>query len=87
MFTNCYNSGLMVCPGYFVTIVGAIKTDFAHTIHFRERVSPIEKLFKRSVPVVIKLWAIVFRMSRGLSVIMRGIKVAANVTICHLYPD
>ena len=80
MFTNCYNSGLMVCPGYFATIVGDIKTDFAHTIHFRERVSPIVKLFKRSVPVVIKLWLEV----RGAFVpFMCFIEVAAYVTICH----
>ena len=83
MFTNCYNSGLMVCPYYFLFFVCDIKTDFAHTIHFRESVSPIVNLFKRSVPIIVKLWAIVFRMSRGLSVIMRGIKVAANVTIGH----
>ena len=92
MFTNCYNSGqssgqvkssgqvLMVGPGNLIAEVGDIKTDFAHTIHFRERVSPIVNLFKRSVPVVIKLWSEV----RGAFVpFMCFIKVAANVTICH----
>ena len=80
MFTNCYNSGLMVGPGNLIAEVGDIKTNFAHTIHFRERVSPIVKLFKRSVPVVIKLWLEV----RGAFVpFMCFIKVAANVTICH----
>ena len=49
----------MVCPDYFFAEVGDIKTDFAHTIHFRESVPPIVNLFKRSVPIVIKLWAIV----------------------------
>ena len=60
----------MVGPGNLIAEVGDIKTDFAHTIHFRESVSPIVNLFKRSVPIVIKLWAIVFRMSSGLPVIM-----------------
>ena len=59
MFTNCYNSGLMVGPDDFLFFVGNVKTDFAHTIHFRESVPPIVNLFKRSVPIVIKLWAIV----------------------------
>ena len=77
----------MVGPGNLIAEVGDIKTDFAHTIDFRIMLSPIVNLFKRSVPIVIKLWAIVFRMSSGLSVIMRCIKVAAYVTICHLYPD
>ena len=66
MFTNCYNSGqgsgqvLMICPDYFFAEVGDVETYFTHTIHVRERVSPIVNLFKRSVPIVIKLWAIVF---------------------------
>ena len=51
---------LMVCPDYFFAKVSDIETDFAHTIHVREIVSPIVNLFKRSVPIVIKLWAIVF---------------------------
>ena len=50
----------MVGPDDFLAEVGDIKTDFAHAIHVRERVSPIVNLFKRSVPIVIKLWAIVF---------------------------
>ena len=80
MFTNCYNSGLMVGPGNLIAEVGDIKTDFAHTIHFRESVSPIVNLFKRSVPIVIKLWLEV----RGAFVpFMCFIKVAAYVTICH----
>ena len=60
MFTNCYNSGLMVGPGNLIAEVGDIKTDFAHAIDFRIMFSPIVNLFKRSVPIVIKLWAIVF---------------------------
>ena len=92
MFTNCYNSGqssgqvkssgqvLMVGPGNLIAEVGDVETYFTHAIHFRERVSPIVNLFKRSVPVVIKLWLEV----RGAFVpFMCFIKVAANVTICH----
>ena len=60
MFTNCYNSGLMVGPGNLIAEVGDIKTDFAHAIDFRIMFSPIVNFFKRSVPIVIKLWAIVF---------------------------
>ena len=36
---------LMVCPDYFVIIVGDVETDFAHTINVREAVPPIVKLF------------------------------------------
>ena len=50
----------MVGPDDFLFFVGNVKTDFTHTIHVRERVPPIVNLFKRSVPIVIKLWAIVF---------------------------
>ena len=73
----------MVGPDDFLFFVCDIKANFAKAVGFWERVSPIVNLFKRSVPIVIKLWAIVFRMSRGLSVIVRGIKVPALVTICH----
>ena len=82
MFTNCYNSGLMVGPGNLIAEVGDIKTDFAHTIHFRERVSPIVKLFKRSVPVIVKLWLITWR-GASISTPKCAVKVSANVTICH----
>ena len=83
MFTNCYNSGLMVGPGNLIAEVGDIKTDFAHTIHFRERVSPIVNHFKRSVPIVIKLWAIVGMIFGFFKRPVLIIKVAAYVTICH----
>ena len=49
----------MVGPDYFLFFVSNVKTDFTHTIHVRERVSPIVELFKRSVPVVVKLWVVV----------------------------
>jgi len=71
---------LMVCPYYFFAKVGDVETYFTHTIHVRERVSPIVNLFNRSVPIVIKLWSEV----RGAFVpFMCFIKVAAYVTICH----
>ena len=60
MFTNCYNSGLMVGPDDFLFFVCYIKANFAKAVGFWESVSPIVNLFKRSVPIVIKLWAIVF---------------------------
>ena len=56
MFTNCYNSG----PFNFAFFVCDIKANFAKAVGFWEGVSPIINLFKRSVPIVIKLWAIVF---------------------------
>ena len=50
----------MVCPYYFFAEVGDDETYFTHTIHVRESVPPIVILFYGSVPIVIKLWAIVF---------------------------
>ena len=80
----------MICPYYFFAKVGDIKANFAHTIHVRERVSPIVNLFKRSVPIVIKLWAIVSGLVMIKSFIMLSnsvdvglVIVAALVTICH----
>jgi len=70
----------MVCPDYFVTIVGDVETDFTHTIHVRECVPPIVILFYGCVPEVIKVGLKV----RGTFVsFMCVIKVTANVTICH----
>ena len=45
----------MVCPDYFVAEVGDIKTDFAHTINFRESVPPIVNLLYGCVPVIIEV--------------------------------
>ena len=91
MFTNCYNSGLMVCPGYFVTIVGDIKTDFAHTIDFRIMLSPIVNLFMRSVPIVIKvglisfasLWSLAKMKTTEVVFYLLVVKVSAVATDCH----
>ena len=69
----------MVGPGNLIAEVGDIKTDFAHTIHFRERVSPIVNFFKRSVPVIIEI-GLIIRIANGAFVI---IKVAAYITICN----
>ena len=63
MFTNCFNSGLMICPYYLFAEVGDIETDLAHTINFRKCVSPIVNLLKRSVPVVVKLWGVGFAIA------------------------
>ena len=79
MFTNCYNSGLMVCPYYFFAEVGDVETDFAHTIHVRERVSPIVNLFKRSVPVIVEI-GLIIRIANGSRII---IKVSANTAAGH----
>ena len=45
----------MVCPDYFFAEVGDIKTDFAHTINFRESVPPIVNFFYGCVPVIIEV--------------------------------
>ena len=50
----------MVGPDDFLFFVCDIKANFAKAVGFWKRVSPIVNLFKRSVPIVIKLWAIVF---------------------------
>ena len=50
----------MVGPDDFLAEVGDIKTDFAHAIHVRERVSPIVNLFKRSVPVIVEIGLIIW---------------------------
>ena len=51
---------LMVCPDYFLSEVGDIKTDFAHTINFRESVPPIVNFFYGCVPVIIEVGLIVW---------------------------
>ena len=51
---------LLVCPDDFLFFVGNVETYFAHTIHFRERVPPIVKLFYGCVPVVIEIGLIVW---------------------------
>ena len=40
-----------------------IKANFAKAVGFWEIVPPVVILLKRIVPVIVKLWAIVFRMS------------------------
>ena len=86
MFTNCYNSG----PFNFAFFVCDIKANFAKAVGFWEFVPPVIVLFKRSVPIVIKLWAIVSGLVMIKSFIMLSnsvdvglVIVAALVTICH----
>ena len=84
-------SHLMVCPDYLFAKVGDVETYFTHTIHVRERVSPIVNLLYGCVPIVIEVGLITFpafgsfaEMKTAVVVFdLLVIKITALLTKCH----
>ena len=90
---SCLIGTLMVSPNDFLFFVGNVEAYFTHTIHVRECVSPIVKLFYGCVPIVIEvglitfasLWSLAEMKTTEVVFYLLIVKVPAYIAKCHSF--